>query len=90
MAPPSIIDPNDFAKSASEAIPEKDIGRCASAVQLVNDEAAASVERQSWELPQKQGLYDPANEHDACGVGFIVAIDGRRSHKVNYRLKYWV
>jgi hypothetical protein len=36
-----------------------------------------------WSLPQKQGLYDPALEHDACGVGFIVAIDGNRSHKVS-------
>ena len=25
------------------------------------------------------GLYDPANEHDACGVGFIVNIQGERS-----------
>lgn len=36
-----------------------------------------------WGLPKKQGLYDPDNEHDACGVGFIVAIDGKRSHKVS-------
>lgn len=36
----------------------------------------------SWELPKAQGLYDPQNEHEACGVGFIVAIDGKRSHKV--------
>lgn len=36
-----------------------------------------------WEAPGKQGLYDPQNEHEACGVGFIVAIDGKRSHKVN-------
>lgn len=35
-----------------------------------------------WEGPPAQGLYDPANEHEACGVGFIVAIDGKRSHKV--------
>lgn len=35
-----------------------------------------------WEAPKAQGLYDPQNEHEACGVGFIVAIDGRRSHKV--------
>lgn len=35
-----------------------------------------------WEAPKKQGLYDPQNEHDACGVGFIVAIDGRRDHKI--------
>ncbi|MEK7697511.1 MAG: hypothetical protein AAB346_05200, partial [Pseudomonadota bacterium] len=26
------------------------------------------------------GLYDPATEHDACGVGFVVDIKGRRSH----------
>lgn len=37
---------------------------------------------QGWELPKAQGLYDPQNEHEACGVGFIVAIDGKRSHKV--------
>lgn len=35
-----------------------------------------------WSLPVKQGLYDPTLEKDACGVGFIVAIDGKRSHKV--------
>lgn len=28
------------------------------------------------------GLYDPANEHDACGVGFVVNIDGDRSHVI--------
>ena len=36
----------------------------------------------NWLGPPKQGLYDPENEHEACGVGFIVAIDGRRSHKI--------
>ncbi|XP_044009737.1 glutamate synthase [NADH] isoform X3 [Aphidius gifuensis] len=35
-----------------------------------------------WSLPVKQGLYDPTLEKDACGVGFIVAIDGKRSHKI--------
>ncbi|AMO93452.1 glutamine amidotransferases class-II family protein [Collimonas fungivorans] len=29
-----------------------------------------------------QGLYDPANEHDACGVGFIAHIKGKKSHSV--------
>ena len=33
-------------------------------------------------LPVKQGLYDPANEHDACGVGFIANIKGARSHAI--------
>src|ERR1700748_554477 len=29
--------------------------------------------------PGPIGLYDPANEHDACGVAFVVDIQGRRS-----------
>jgi glutamate synthase (NADPH/NADH) large chain len=33
-------------------------------------------------LPQRQGLYDPANEHDACGVGFVANIKGVKSHKI--------
>ncbi|MGW8312169.1 MAG: glutamate synthase large subunit [Desulfuromonadales bacterium] len=31
-------------------------------------------------MPPAQGLYDPANEHDSCGVGFIANIKGRKSH----------
>ena len=33
-------------------------------------------------LPAKQGLYDPANEHDACGVGFVVNMHGVPSHEI--------
>ena len=32
-------------------------------------------------LPPKQGLYDPAQEHDSCGVGFVAHIKGERSHQ---------
>ncbi|HEV7800068.1 MAG TPA: glutamate synthase central domain-containing protein, partial [Burkholderiales bacterium] len=32
--------------------------------------------------PQAQGLYDPANEHDACGVGFVANIKGKKSHAI--------
>ena len=32
--------------------------------------------------PEKQGLYDPANEHDSCGVGFVAHIKGQRSHQI--------
>jgi glutamate synthase (NADPH/NADH) large chain len=32
--------------------------------------------------PAATGLYDPRHEHDACGVGFVVDIKGRRSHGV--------
>ncbi|MBW2378448.1 MAG: glutamate synthase large subunit [Deltaproteobacteria bacterium] len=33
-------------------------------------------------LPEKHGLYDPANEKDACGVGFIAQIKGVASHQI--------
>lgn len=32
--------------------------------------------------PQARGLYDPANEHDACGIGAIVNISGHREHAI--------
>ena len=32
--------------------------------------------------PAKQGLYDPANEHDACGVAFVVDVHGRPTHEI--------
>src|SRR5690554_3411186 len=34
------------------------------------------------DLPSKQGLYDPANEHDACGVGFVAHIKGKQTHEI--------
>jgi glutamate synthase (ferredoxin) len=33
-------------------------------------------------LPEKQGLYDPRYEHDACGVGFVVHLKNRQSHEI--------
>jgi glutamate synthase (NADPH/NADH) large chain len=33
-------------------------------------------------LPTKQGLYDPRNEHDACGVGFVAHMKGQKSHQI--------
>jgi glutamate synthase (NADPH/NADH) large chain len=33
-------------------------------------------------FPHKQGLYDPSNEHDACGVGFVAHIKGEQSHAI--------
>src|SRR5450759_3742556 len=34
--------------------------------------------------PAKQGLYDQQFEHEACGVGFVVNIKGRKSHAIRY------
>jgi glutamate synthase (NADPH/NADH) large chain len=33
-------------------------------------------------LPVEQGLYNPRNEHDACGIGFVVNIQGVQSHDI--------
>ena len=33
-------------------------------------------------LPERQGLYDPRNEHDSCGIGFVANIKGRKSHDI--------
>ncbi len=33
-------------------------------------------------LPKKQGLYDPKFEHDACGIGLIANIKGKKSHEI--------
>src|SRR6267378_2219892 len=33
-------------------------------------------------LPPAQGLYDPAHEHDACGIGFVASIPGHKSHEI--------
>lgn len=36
----------------------------------------------STEYPRAQGLYDPSREHDSCGVGFLVNLNGRKSHAI--------
>src|SRR5215467_10546823 len=33
-------------------------------------------------LPRAQGLYHPAHEHDACGIGFVASVSGRKSHDI--------
>ncbi|MBS3650412.1 glutamate synthase large subunit [Pseudaminobacter sp. 19-2017] len=45
--------------------------------------AAASVSATATKsTPAAQGLYDPRNEHDACGVGFIAQMKGVKSHQI--------
>ena len=41
------------------------------------------AEQDSTELfPKAGGLFDPPREHDACGVGFIADLKGRKSHQI--------
>ena len=34
------------------------------------------------ETPERQGLYDPRNERDSCGMGFVAHVGGRPSHAI--------
>ena len=40
--------------------------------------------------PEKYGLYDPANEHDSCGVGFVAHIKGERSRQCVWLAEDWL
>ena len=44
--------------------------------------SAATLSGVIHEAPVAQGMYDPANEHDACGVGFVAHIKGKKSHSI--------
>src|SRR5258708_10822887 len=33
-------------------------------------------------MPPAHGLYSPEHEHDACGIGFVASIEGRKSHDI--------
>lgn len=72
MAPPN----NEFT-SAQVIVPrEKD------EVLEQQQQPTATKPAMDWEAPAAQGLYDPQNEHEACGVGFIVSIEGKANHKI--------
>ena len=44
--------------------------------------AAVKVNKIKSSAPQNQGLYDKRNEKDACGVGFVAHIKGKKSHEI--------
>ncbi|HVW91575.1 MAG TPA: glutamate synthase subunit alpha, partial [Devosia sp.] len=43
---------------------------------------AGPAAKGAWERPAAQGLFDPAREHDACGVGFIVNLRNVKSQRI--------
>lgn len=46
------------------------------------DITAELLAARSRDLPEANGLYDPRNEHDNCGVGFVASIKGAKSHEI--------
>ncbi|MCB0065063.1 MAG: glutamate synthase subunit alpha, partial [Caldilineaceae bacterium] len=49
---------------------------------LKSDQQRSTVRHNDFDLPPKQGLYDPRFEHDACGIGFVAHVEGKRSHTI--------
>uniref|UniRef100_A0A023EWE8 glutamate synthase (NADH) n=1 Tax=Aedes albopictus TaxID=7160 RepID=A0A023EWE8_AEDAL len=78
MAPPN----NEFTKSEvivpREVIQQDDVR----GQQQQQQQQQPTKPTMDWEAPAAQGLYDPQNEHEACGVGFIVSIEGKANHKI--------
>ncbi|MBQ7507686.1 MAG: glutamate synthase large subunit, partial [Lachnospiraceae bacterium] len=35
-----------------------------------------------WKRMKEKGLYDPAYEHDNCGIGAVIDVEGRESHRI--------
>src|SRR5690349_15396586 len=50
--------------------------------ETVKSETAPKTPSFNAGIPKKQGLYDPRNEHDACGVGFACHLKGVKSHQI--------
>jgi len=49
---------------------------------LAEKNASAITQNSFFGKPNEQGLYHPENEHDACGVGFVAHIKGKKSHDI--------
>jgi len=48
----------------------------------MNNVNSSSLRQAGSSLPPQQGLYDPRQEHDACGVGFVAHIEGKPGHDI--------
>src|SRR5690606_32494241 len=50
----------------------------------MSDHSSKTADQRSYRTaaPGPQGLYDPAYEHENCGVGFVAHIKGVRSHGI--------
>jgi len=51
-------------------------------VSLVAPQHRCGNGRSALPAPSRQGLYDPAHERDACGMGFVAHVKGERSNAI--------
>jgi glutamate synthase (NADPH/NADH) large chain len=68
--------------SKHESAMSQSITRAPSVVPRAPGTRPASLPAPRRAAPKAQGLYQPENEHDACGVGFVAHIKGRKSHSI--------
>ncbi|RVJ37618.1 glutamate synthase subunit alpha, partial [Sinorhizobium meliloti] len=47
-----------------------------------NAKTIMAAEARDWAQVGARGLYDPRNEHDGCGVGFVAHLKGEKSHQI--------
>ncbi|MDW9646225.1 hypothetical protein GOB48_31595, partial [Sinorhizobium meliloti] len=47
-----------------------------------NAKTIMASEARDWAQVGARGLYDPRNEHDGCGVGFVAHLKGEKSHQI--------
>ncbi|UUP16885.1 glutamate synthase large subunit [Nitratireductor thuwali] len=70
----------------TEMTPSVSIGRMSAGqdgtIVAKRGSTASGAFHAAWGLPATQGLYDPRNEHDACGVGFVAHMKGKKSHSI--------
>src|SRR6478609_5625528 len=57
-------------------------GAPAKANQSLRDVTSSTLVMRDPGLPDAQGLYNPGNEHDSCGVGFVADMKNRKSHSI--------
>ncbi|MFC0284249.1 glutamate synthase large subunit [Camelimonas abortus] len=67
---------NDIASVSAASGAARAAGKSADAAPLTNRRAIDPG------FPAPFGLYDPANEHDSCGVGFVADMHNRKSHDI--------
>ena len=49
---------------------------------MTTEHSPHSDHQATRDIAARDGLYMPDKEHDACGVGFVVDLKGRKSHKI--------
>jgi glutamate synthase (NADPH/NADH) large chain len=52
------------------------------AIDAMLQRTMTTCRHKTYDAPPAQGLYHPAQEHDACGIGFVANIRGQKSHDI--------